>query len=240
MDTIYYLVHITDKYNPEWKELKTSKIEDFEDQFPGVYLSLITKDNITTNKLYFGKYILIFSKKLLEQKNYHINLRDYNGFISENNTYFPWNLDKAVQKLNETNEVIFHDPIPMNYLCAVINLLSPLISINTILPHIQIENEIEPDMTKEPFYCFPLEKNYTGIDPLPESSRDFFVNMAKNCNVNINLPTNEIINKIKEKIPYLYKNRNKQQINILKMSSRARGKGRGKFKLHKNKTKKYK
>ena len=59
-------------------------------------------------------------------------------------------------------------------------------------------------------------KNYTGIDPFPESSRDFFVKMAKVGNININLPTNDIIKQIKEKIPYLYANREEQQIEILK------------------------
>ncbi len=224
MDDIYYLVHITknDNDTKDWTELRTSKVEDYEDQFPGVYLTLITKKNIHNVNLYPGKQILIFSKKLLEQLNWHINLRDYNGYISEHNTYFPWNLTYAISKINKTenkdnigHEVVFHDPIPMKYLCLVINNLSK-ISNNMILPNIPIENKVEPDMTKKPFYCYPLEKNYTGIDPFPESSRDFFVKMAKVGNININLPNNDIIKQIKEKIPYLYANREEQQIEILK------------------------
>ena len=221
-EDIYYLVHITKNYTKDWTELRTSKVEDYEDQFPGVYLTLITKKNIHNVNLYPGKQILIFSKKLLEQLNWHINLRDYNGYISEHNTYFPWNLTDAISKINKTenkdnigNEVVFHDPIPMKYLCLVINNLSK-VSNNMILPNIPIENKVEPDMTKKPFYCYPLEKNYTGIDPFPESSRDFFVKMAKVGNININLPTNDIIKQIKEKIPYLYGKREEQQIEILK------------------------
>ena len=225
MDDIYYLVHITDNDNDTkyCTELRTSKVEDYEDQFPGVYLTLITKENIHNVDLYPGKkQILIFTKKLLEQLNWHINLRDYNGYISEHNTYFPWNLTDAISKINKNenkdnigHEVVFHDPIPMKYLCLVINNLSK-VSNNMILPNIPIENKVEPDMTKKPFYCYPLEKNYTGIDPFPESSRDFFIKMAIVGNVNINLPTNDIIKQIKEKIPYLYANRQEQQIEILK------------------------
>lgn len=62
----------------------------------------------------------------------------------------------------------------------------------------------------------PSRKNYTGIDPFPESSRDFFVKMARVGYVNINLPNNDIIKEIKKKIPYLYANRQEQQIEILK------------------------
>ena len=238
---IYYLVHITDNYTEDWKELKTSEVEAYEYQFPGVYLTLITKENIHNVDLYPGKQILILSKNLLKQKNWHINLRDYNGYISEHNTYFSWNLTDAISKINSNenkdnigHEVVFHDHIPMKYLCLVINNLSK-VSNNMILPNIPIENKVEPDMTKEPFYCYPLEKNYTGIDPFPESSRDFFVKMEimskidinlytdeiikkikEKSEIDINLSTDEIIKKIKEKIVDLYSNRDQQHIEIFK------------------------
>jgi len=227
MDTVYYLLHSTDKYNENWTELKTSKIEDYEDQFPGVYFTLVTADNIQTERFYSGNYFLLFSKKLLEQKNYHMNLKDYNGYISENNTYFPWNLQEGIAKLNQlakakkstTNEIVFHDPIPMSYCCAIIKSF-PTISISKtqLLPTVAIENEVEPDTTKEPFFCYPLEKNYTGMGALPESSRDFFVKMANTCHVDSQLSTDEIIEKIKEKIPYLYSHRTEQHLEALKTS----------------------
>jgi hypothetical protein len=103
-EDIYYLVHITKNYTKDWTELRTSKVEDYEDQFPGVYLTLITKENIHNVDLYPGKQILIFSNKILEQLNWHINLRDYNGYISEHNTYFPWNLNDAVIKINKNGK----------------------------------------------------------------------------------------------------------------------------------------
>ena len=41
MDKILYLVHaIPSDYDKTWKELKTSSIDDANDQFPGVYFSL--------------------------------------------------------------------------------------------------------------------------------------------------------------------------------------------------------
>jgi len=88
MNDILYLVHTSSLYNDKWTELKTSSLHAIEHQFPGVYFSLITKDNINSEKLFENDTILIFSKKLLEQENYHINITDYNGFINEKNTYF--------------------------------------------------------------------------------------------------------------------------------------------------------
>lgn len=245
MENILYLVHCTNNYQEDWKSLKPSNVDDFEDQFPGVYLSLITKENIDNIDLFPGKYILIFSKRLLEQQNYHINLRDHNGYISEANTYFPWNINKAVTIIGERskitanigNEVVFHDEIPMTYLCAVIINNITFIEPNKLLPHNSLNNYIEPDMTKTPFYCYPLEKNYTGRDPLPSSSRDFFVKMANTCGVDPNLPTNEIITQIKTKIPLLYNTRTSQKISSLKTSS-GRSKSRRRRIKKKDMTKK--
>lgn len=231
MDDVCYLVHTTNYYNSKWNQLNTSNIKEYEHQFPGAYLTIVTKKNINNVQLYPENYqILIYSRRLLEQKNYHINIRDYNGYISENNTYFPWNLNDAIKKINKNNEifgneVVFHDPIPNSYLCVVINHMSSNIkAYNDLLPRIPIENNIEPDMSLEPFYCYPLEKNYTGINPFPESSRYFFVNMAKTCNVNTNLSTDEIITEIKKKIINLYSNRNKQNIHFLKKNKTKKNK----------------
>ena len=219
MDDILYLVHSTNNNNYEqWDELKTSEMNIY--QFPGVYFSLITTNNLHKEELYPSKYILIFSKKLLEQRNYHINIYDYNGHINEENTFYPWNLDKAVEKikLNQKsfmNEVVFHDPIPMKYLCA--SLISYKISsypknfkrLTFLLPPYEIFNDEKPDMSKISFYCYPYEMNYNGIDPLKISSIDFYIKMAKMSNINIDNENDKmkIIEKIREKIPELYNNR---------------------------------
>ena len=59
---------------------------------------------------YFGGIIPMLKKckqdpqliRLL-QKNYHINFQDYNGIITEKNTYFPWNLDKFTKKIKKVS-----------------------------------------------------------------------------------------------------------------------------------------
>jgi hypothetical protein len=183
--------------------LKTSPVDDINSQFPGVFFTFITKDNIEKEELYHNNTILIFSKKLLEQENYHINLNDYNGFINEKNTFFPWELDKAIKKYKTIlkkdvnyvgNEVVFHDPIPMIYLCVVImnksisneikdknNLTTTM---NLLLPKYEIYNDQPPDMTKLPFYSMPLEDNFSGFNKYKLSSKKFYQKMATLANVN--------------------------------------------------------
>ena len=218
MDDILYLIHSTD--NPfdinDIIELIPSKLENAEEQFPGVFFSLITKNNIHTEPLFSHDNILIFSKKLLEQKNYHINIRDYNGWINETNTFFSWQLDKAVDIINNIdndigNEVVFHDPISIKYLVSYIKSGS-----NKDLPNeINSINIPEPDMTKIPFYCIPYENNYTGIEKLKISSKEFYIKMAKMCLIeNTQEKTiEEIIELIKININKFYNNRELLDIN---------------------------
>ena len=222
MDDILYLIHSVD--NPfdmnDITELMPSKLENAEKQFPGVFFSLITKHNIQTEPLYSHENILIFSKKLLEQNNYHINIRDYNGWINETNTYFSWELDKAVNKINIIdneigNEVVFHDPISMKYLCSYIKSGS-----NKDLPYkIDSINIPEPDMSKIPFYCIPFENNYNGIEKLKISSKEFYIKMANMCLIeNIeDKTTEEIIELIKVNINKFYKNRELLEWKLLKV-----------------------
>ena len=160
-DDILYLVHITSKKykdnngNLIWTEIKASGT----DQYPGAYFSLITKDNRLTEKLFPGTDCLIFSRNLLKQINYHINICDNNGFITEGNTFFPWNLQDAVKKIkansilpldeenvnyHRMNEVVFHDAVPMDYLC--LDMPSKFFS-NDFLPEYSIENEVKPNMS---------------------------------------------------------------------------------------------
>lgn len=251
MEEIYYLIHTTN--NPgciNWTELRTAEFNT-DDQFPGVYLSIITKDNINKEYIFPGKYIIILSKKLLLQKNYHINLTDYNGIVSEKNTYFPWNLHKLMSKnshllLSEKqsqNEVVFHDNIDMKYCCGIISILKKdtNIKINNFLPKIEIENEEDPDMTKQPFLCYPFEDIYTGSNPLPKSSNKWYEMMSKVCKVNIdeaNSTPEDIIKKIKDKANELYNNRDEQNINLLKQYSQSTNGGKNNKSKSKRKNKK--
>lgn len=218
MDDILYLIHAVD--NPfninDITELIPSKIENAEHQFPGVFFTLITKHNIRNEPLFSYDNILIFSKKLLEQKNYHINFRDYNGWINEENTYFHWELDKVVYKINNTentigNEVVFHDSISMKYLCSYIKS-----GTNNDLPlTIDSINIPSPDISKIPFYCIPYEYNYNGIEKLNISSKEFYIKMAKMCLIeNIeNKKIEEIIELIKLNLNKFYNKRELLNIN---------------------------
>jgi hypothetical protein len=165
-DDILYLVHITSKkYRDEngnlvWTEIKAGGT----DQYPGSYFSLITRDNRLTEKLFPGTNCLLFSRNLLKQTNYHINICDNNGRITEDNTFFPWNLQGAVEKIRENaglpidkekvnyhrmNEVVFHASVPMDYLC--LDMPSKIFTTD-FLPDYSIENEVPPDMSLLPFY----------------------------------------------------------------------------------------
>lgn len=154
-DDILYLIHITQNENTDnWEQINIHQ-ED-SSQYPGAYFTLITKDNRLTEKLYPGKFCLIFSRNLLKQSNYHINISDDNGRITQNNTYFSWNLEEAVDKIRENsylcgkeeenswkindkcmNEVVFHDPVSMDYLCMTIKKGFD----NSFLPDFPIENK---------------------------------------------------------------------------------------------------
>lgn len=222
MDDILYLIHSTDKsFNIyDINELIPSKFENANLQFPGVYFSLITKNNINTEPLFSYKNIFIFSKKLLLQKNFHINIRDYNGWINEYNTFFSWDLDKAVNIINNFdnsigNEVVFHDPISIKYLCSYFKS-DP--NSNIELPsYIDDLNIPPPDMSKLPFYCVPFENNYNGIKKLNISSREFYIKIANMCLIHVtdDKTTDDIIELIKNNMNNFYYNRHLLNINIL-------------------------
>ena len=222
MENVYYLVHTTNKSDcRSWDELKTDSF-NVDDQFPGVYLSIITKFNINNETLFPGKYVMIFSKKLLLQKNYHVNVRDYNGILTETNTYYPWNINMFINECEKysnkktENEIIFHDNISSNYLFTIIER-STSIQRNKILPRKEIYTDNEPNMDLIPFYCYPFEDIYTGINPLPQSSNEWYKMILQMCNIEYHKnDTIEImLQKIREKSLELYNDRSKQNISYL-------------------------
>ena len=204
--------------------MKPAPVDYGTDQFPGVYFTLITKDNLLTEQLLSSSYCLIFSKNLLYQRNYHINITDNNGFITENNTYFPWNLKEAVEEIKKNtlispfetdinyhlmNEVIFHDPVPMEYCCMEIDRssLSCLLEFdNHFLPNYPIDNNILPNTDLLPFYCYAYYEDKNRIN----SSYTFFQKLARICNIEPTLTTEEIIKQIQAKMDFLYEHRDKQ------------------------------
>jgi hypothetical protein len=223
-ENILYLVHVTkNEYKDAtgklvWTEIRASGT----DQYPGAYFTLITKDNRLTEELYSGPKCLIFSRNLLKQFNYHINVSDNNGFISEKNTYFPWNLEEAVEKIKENaalpldeddinyqrmNEVVFHDSVPMEYLCMDLPNKG-----NKFLPDYPIENDVKPNTSLLPFYCFAQPEENNRLT----SSHKFFEKFAEFCNIDKSLSKEEIIEKMQENIPFLESHRDKQNIEMLK------------------------
>ena len=224
MEDIYYLIHATNNSDCiSWNELKVGDFNT-DDQFPGVYMSVITKDNIDSESIYPGKYLMIFSKILLGQNNYHINARDYNGIIAEKNTYYPWNLRKFLDCKDKSsmNEIIFHDNIDIKYCRKIIDTTGS--DYKSLLPKIPLDSpELQPDISALPFYCYPFESMYTGINPLPPSSNEWYIMMSKIADIKIDNITDisddirhGIREKIREKAEYLYMNRDKQKIKYLK------------------------
>lgn len=105
--------------------------DKYKYEFPGIFMTYITKNDVHNFVRYWGEITLVFSKKLLNQKNYHINIIDNNGYISENLTYFNFNIDKMpnqkdvidfykkIYKDYPGNEIVFHDKIHINSLCEI-------------------------------------------------------------------------------------------------------------------------
>jgi len=245
-----YLVHVsgdrgelnikTDSYKKgntikkfsNWKEIQTSPWSNGFGEFPGAYFSLVTKHNLKKLNLFPGKFALFFSVRLLEQHNWHFNLSDQNGMISEFNTYYPWNLDKALQKIKgvDTNEVVFHDPVPMKYCVQILEKPVTYVPGNNegFLPQHQLVNDVPPDMSKKPFYVYPFEDEWGGVSvpPIPKSSPAFFRMMAQVAGVSLDevpwykkiFKSNHdvSVSEIKKRAKYLWKHRDQQNLEILK------------------------
>lgn len=211
-DDVYYLLHNTSSNIKKSLNTLPTCSEAYESQFPGVFFTLITKYNIDKEKLYGGTKYLLFSVKLLEQYNYHINISDQNGTLSEYNTYYPFNLHEALKILKNNakyklsyknpkyygwanmNEVVFHDNIPMKYCCQIIEKPTFLNEtdknnyfinggIKQYLPRVQLLNDEEPDMSKIPYYSYTMEDKYAGLKMVKNSSINWFRMLAKVANI---------------------------------------------------------
>lgn len=119
--------------------------------FPGIYTTIITKYNIDKIQLYGidnnDACVIILSKTLLLQNNYHINVRDAFGVVNPIFTYFPWELDKliqaqkrfhsfgAIEQFFGYNETIFHNDIDLHkYCCKIVPMIEfkkELVDFNT-------------------------------------------------------------------------------------------------------------
>jgi hypothetical protein len=217
--TLYYLLHATNEEYKNFDTLKPSGTGDFDlrQQYPGVYFSLITKDNFDTETLFTKKYYLLFSLELLKQKNFHINIRDMNGIINEHNTFFNWQLNEALDKIKidikenkkTMNEVVFHDSISMEHLCAVIENTF-ICNLKNNLPKVEMRNNALIDTSLLPCYCYYNDSFYTGINPPKKSSLEWINKMNMIFQTDL---TDD--NKYYERVKYLYENRIEQKLDYL-------------------------
>lgn len=164
------------------------KEKDFADEFPGIYMSPITEREIEKKPSYFGPIIFCFSNKILQQKNYHINITDNNGFITESITYFPHNIDTLpnitdVEKYYKqhydsyvSGEIVFHDKININLICEIWCL--NLETFNNIINNIpkKLKNAIKIKISKKNtnIKC-NIDEKYLDLKSLP-----FFINIDYN------------------------------------------------------------
>lgn len=101
-----------------------------ESEFPGVFTSLLLKQNVGYEL--DEEIFLIFSKVLLKQKNYHIRTFDNMGLLDQD-AYSREYIDKALEVIRKNiakggfydhrlsdNELVFHNPISLNALESII------------------------------------------------------------------------------------------------------------------------
>jgi hypothetical protein len=223
LDDVLYLVHVTGTNPMEWSDKKLKAAEflmspdyPYVDQFPGVFLSIVTKQNeLNTSSFPGGNYKLYFSKNLLKQNNFHINLGDFQGFIGQNMTYYPWQLSTALESikrfaeektdedrefkerykiLGETSvELVFHDDILFDSLFKIENIDKngdQTFEVETIYSNPSALSDFKPDLTKIPFFVFPFEKYYGSAElyegKIPASDLSFFRAMGRLANLVIN------------------------------------------------------
>ena len=164
------------------------KEKDFADEFPGIYMSAITDREIGNNPSYFGPIIFCLSNKLLQQKNYHINITDNNGLITESITYYPHNIDTLpnitdVEKYYKqhydsyaSGEVVFHDKININLICEI--WCKNLETYNNIINNIpkELKNAIKIKISKKNtnIKC-NIDEKYLDLKSVP-----FFINIDYN------------------------------------------------------------
>jgi hypothetical protein len=98
-----------------------TKIEkNISSEYPGPYFNFLLKELIG-KKIYLwtdesdGKVVMVFSKVLLRQQNYHITGEDEFGLISEK-TYSKKSLSNNI---SEGSEIVFHDSVSTKALQAI-------------------------------------------------------------------------------------------------------------------------
>ena len=115
------------------------------------------------------------------------------------------------------NEIIFHDNNDIKYCHSIIDTNNA--NYKDLLPKTSLDSpELQPNISYLPFFCYPFEAMYSGINPLPPSSKEWYIMMSKMADITIDDSDSidNIREKIREKTEYLYMNRDKQKIMYLK------------------------
>jgi hypothetical protein len=183
MDEALYLVRVVKReaYEkllrvPARRRVLTSTLGYAPDvEFPGVCTTPVTRNtrSVASRTLYPGDIAMILSRRLLEQRNYHLNIDDDWGCLSAKNTVFPWQV-RGMLRRNELiqrivargdcfagTEVVFHDPIPWSFVVTALDRTDPSFR----LPYEPLETDAEPDKTLRPFYVHP--PRCPEYEPLP-------------------------------------------------------------------------
>jgi hypothetical protein len=220
MEDILYLVHSVPNKKTLDMILESGclKASDFcYYQFPGVFFSMITKANLKTERLFTpAAYLLVFSRNLLKQKNYHFNYFDMNGIITSK-TLFAWNIErhKEYESIENKigNEIVFHDDISLDHLCRVIEVPAKDSNMNLCLPTCAIENNATLDMEKLPFVVYIDYRTYSGID-LPFYDLNDESWLRKMCAV-ANLGERADLDEVKKVLRYYHTHREIQNFDAL-------------------------
>jgi len=176
-------------------------------QYPGVYMSLI-------NNKFVDKPIrlleeisrpicLVFCISLLDRGDFHYNNVDSNGYITSNTSFNMSDLEAKKYDLDITNEVIFHQSVPLKYLKEiwfhnelaydyVMSKIPDKIPVKITVKITQKYLNISPLTCDDPI--IKLTPNYCYFS-IPEEHIDFAKKLAINCNI---YNDNEITEKIND------------------------------------------
>ena len=89
-------------------------------EYPGIFMGLTRKTLDELREIYEGRCLLVFPLELMNQKNWHFNINDRNGF------FFPDTITSnkveeipPANLLPKYNEIVFHNRIPLSNLIEV-------------------------------------------------------------------------------------------------------------------------
>lgn len=142
-------------------DFETSYYEVSTGGFPGIYLSLTHKSLDELRKRAGEKgCLLIFPLELMNQKNWHLNLQDRNGYfysdtITSDEVYAIPRAVTLVEARGIENEVVFHDRISLSNLVDVLGM--PV----SWRPSAPIGLEL--DLETLPCYIYYSGRSYSGF-----------------------------------------------------------------------------